>query len=820
MHRINFPAKKRRRLSPSFETVNNKQFTPTKIHKTGKCQKYHIVKNYKKIMKPGKNGKQEAVRKDIMVYENYRYWYHSSHKMKGLIKHYWRCSKYDTKSINGCRCIIHTIERAGETYPVTKKYGDIDIYQRVAPHALLCSPNWTPEMAEYQMCKEIISKTSIHNRTYRSKYKEFQRLFPQLAIKHFTTFSKIESYLKRNPGKVKTPADVWQYIDLLQTTKFGYNFWKHHLHGDRFDNKEWKQVETEFRNNNKNINVDQHPDVHFDPNRLELINIANERELLKLKEEYYHSKVITSDLPECFISNIYLGHTESGDVILQSRHGGMRLGHPQVTKIYIDCTFNIPKGVYGTFFTQICVIHACIDAPKPASYTRNVYPCAILLLTSKKKETYIAAFKKLKTENKARYGIEFNNVRGISSDMEWNLFQQVRNEVFTHADFLLCLFHYMQANIRKIKTLGLFVLLKNKNGSETGRKHSGFYIILLKYLYAAFVHPTWVQQYQESLTETLMREVPRGQKLAMKSFLKYSRATYYDRFPIKWWNCSQRMNLEFTNNPSETFNKHWKDDLGSKPNILAMTNAYREIDATATVSFATHIQNPASTDYFNKKRRLKRQRDRAILKKMRQYNNTCRNNIDQLGADNTTLDLHTSHVNTMFSLMKYYEDEIDKILAELEAEDKYLDTDRNEEKMENNTIETINNNVHINYTLKRYTDITALNTADLLSDIQCNRLNEQIKKSQYWNQVMEHVNFIDNKHRKIANAEQLQTYYGRLDSQLRGVIIAFQDYNVWHPGIIIDVEGTLMQIFLPHEKRFDRLLEILGTKHIGKIKIL
>eukprot|EP01084_Bolivina_argentea_P131748 232520_1 len=128
---------------------------------------------------------------------------------------------------------------------------------------------------------------------------------------------------------------------------------------------------------------------------------------------------------------------------------------------------------------------------------------------------------------------------------------------------------------------------------------------------------------------------------------------------VEWWNCSQRDKLKWQNNPSELFNRWWKAAVGGKPNVLSVTNEWREIDANATVDFESHINDPANPDYFYLKPPWKRKRDATITKHMAEYNTHCANNI----AD-TDLEYHTQHVDKMFKLMKCYREELDHCVDE------------------------------------------------------------------------------------------------------------------------------------------------------------
>ncbi len=361
-------------------------------------------------------------------------------------------------------------------------------------------------------------------------YKIFQRYYPMQSIQHFNKYGKLKCFLHRYKQTLmpNTPESKQHYLMLLTKTSLGHNFWMRHLMVDEWKDKSWEDIENEFRTNQPLININLHPEVETDSNTIKLIEIQNERRLLDLNENYYRSKVINQQLPSRFISKIFLGATDDYDIWLQSQHGGYRMNHKLVKCVGVDCTFTKPYCLGGTMYSQILFILAQIDAPS-ICYTHNQYPSAMCLLTGKSADTYKKAFTVFKQQNDKLYGYKFKNIKQLSSDMEYALFTSARNIVFVLALFLFCLFHYMQANVRKLGSLGLGDLLK---------ENKKFYAEIMKYLYAVFVHPKWVIRYQDSRRSIILKLTPRYYKLAVKKFFQYNAKTYREMFPVEWTNCT------------------------------------------------------------------------------------------------------------------------------------------------------------------------------------------------------------------------------------------------------------------------------------------
>ena len=727
----------------------------------------------------------EIATKESLLYNNNRFimdgkphdWNSQENK---VTSRYWRCKRYWNDK---CQGRIVTYQYHHMNYTPKNKFGKI---YKFTPHTTNHDDTWTAKHAEKSICMHMIKNSSFNtNATTRANFKQFQRYYPQQSMDHFSRYNKLKSYLLRHTTKPCTPASRDQYINQLASTELGYNFWKHQLYSTEFKDKQWEEVEAEFNQANPRLNINLHPEISFTPASLKVIELQRQIAKIQLETNYYHSKIISDELPENFMSNLYLASTEDGDVILQSKHGGHRINHKRVKLVNVDCTFTCPRGLEGTMFSQLCFINAQLDAPDSA-HTHNQYPSAMMLLTSKKKETYEKVFKLFLEQNKTLYNYEFDNVTQLSSDMEWNLFTELKNAIFILAQFLFCLFHYMQANFKKMRRLGLYSLLKTDKD---------FYEKTMLYLYATFVHPTWVVKYQESMAEQLLAATPHGKKLTVKAFLKYNRRTYQKLFPVEWWNCALRDGLKFTNNFSENFNKHWKSAVGPRPNILNVTTQWREIDANATVDFETHIKDPTNPDNFNSKPKLKQRRDEAITKTMKEYNEYCAAHISN-NSDTTTLEEHQAHVTRMFRLMKSYDEEITEVLTNsAQADDEeeqsliYKEEDSNNEQDAEMT-EAFSKT----YTFRKYPSTKLFQQTNILDDEQCALLNKEIKNSKFWQNTMNALKFFDTDKNVIKNTGQYMDYTDRFDDTLKRTCIAFMVKRKWHPGVIVDIEANYFEI--------------------------
>ena len=719
-----------------------------------------------------------------------------------ITSRYWRCCKYKSK----CSATLLTHQYHNVHYDKSQKFGQLT---KVTPHTQNHGDTWTVKSAEKKICMHMIKNSGLNNKNSLSNYKQFQRLYPNQSMAHFKKYKQLKSYLSRHVIDQSTPASKQQYIQQLNNTDLGYNFWKYQANSKEFSDLTWEEVKDAFIKKHPHINIQLHPDVKIHPNTIKLIEIEYKKALLEKEQNYYYSKVISSELPQRFISNMFLGSTEDGDVILQSEHGGYRINHENVKLVNVDCTFTCPFGLEGTMYKQLCFINAQLDAPDSA-HTHNQYPSALILLTSKKKESYQKAFKLYKELNQQKYGYTFQNIQQISSDMEWNLFTELKSVIFIKAQFLFCLFHYMQANFKKMRQLGLYSLLK------TDRE---FYKTSMLYLYATFIHPKWVSQYQQSMSINLLADTPIGHKLKVKAYLKYNRQTYHKLFPVEWWNCSQRDSLKFTNNFSETFNKHWKSSVGARPNILNVTKIWRNIDANATVDFETHIKDTTDSANYNTKPKKKQQRDEAITKTMKDYNEYCYKNMKD-NNDHTQLEDHATHVKRMFKLMKNYQQEITEVLTNSMKDEEEQTMENDDEKKSDDDVKMDIEQLSITYHFRKYPLTKLFQETNILNDNQCFLLNQEIKTSQFWLNHINNLEFTDNNKNILKNTTNFKVYSDRFDITLLRVCIAFKVNRKWHPGIIIDVESNYLQIFLPNDKNFDRLLQINKKKHVGKIKII
>eukprot|EP01084_Bolivina_argentea_P067227 122471_1 len=719
-----------------------------------------------------------------------------------ITSYYWRCCLYRKL----CRGALVT-----HLYGDKKSKDDFGQIHSFTPHSNHIDDTWTPSIVEKIVCMQTMKNSLSNTLDPLVTFKSFQRLYPNQSIEHFYKYKQMKSFLHRYIQHIKpnTPKSIKQYFDLLVHTPLGYNWWKQQLNTKQFANKTWEQVEAEFIINHPPIDLKLHPQLQLNENLIKLVEIQNEKSLINLKENFYTSKLISAELPPKFISDLFLTQTNDFDIILQSEHGGFRLSHPLIKCVHVDYTFTIPRVLIPPGYSQIGFILAQLDAPSPR-YTDNQYPSAMILSTSKSKETNAAIFTAFKKANVEKYEYTFNNIKQLSSDMERALFTSC-TIVFVFALFFFCLFHYMQANFRKLQKLGLFGLI---------RSDVVFLEMIIIYLYAVFAHPQWVVKFQESRITDIVDVVPYGYKLAIKAFFKYNRYTYRTLFPVEWTNCSARVGLNFTNSSIELFNKQWKKRVGSKPDLITATNTWREIDANATVDFETHIKDPTNPKNFNLKPKWKQNRDEAITKVMKIYNEYCAQHIDDEN-DTTTLLYHTKHVEQMYKLMKNFQDEINDVLNSVSE---FQDLNEPEQELELKELkedtmdidEPKNTNKMV---FKKYPDRHLFEKYNIHIDAECRLLNDKIKQSDFWSKLISDLKFTKGNN-VLTNVSKFPIFDGKFDNTLQGVCIAFCVDKKWHPGMIIEVDGHYVQIFLPNDKHFDRILQTTKKFHIGTVRIL
>eukprot|EP01084_Bolivina_argentea_P218883 371347_1 len=324
---------------------------------------------------------------------------------QSIASRYWRCGKY----YKGCKGAFTTHKTATDD--------DFGKIVNFTPHSIHHDNTWTSTIAENIICLQTMKHSLLSTNSKVETFKQFQRFFPMQSIKHFHKFRSLKSFLDRYMSLFvpRTPGSIKIYCEMLQNTSLGHNFWKQQLNCEQFANKSWDQIECEFKKANCPVNIDLHPELKLNENALKLIEITMEKRLLDIKENYYRSKLIGEQLPDKFTSDLFLTCTNDYDVVLQSNYGGWILSHYLVHLVHIDFTFTKPFVLNGTAYAELGFIVAQLNAPS-IIYTHNQYPCALLMMTSKTKQTHTKIFTAFKEANKTKYDYNFENITKLSTD--------------------------------------------------------------------------------------------------------------------------------------------------------------------------------------------------------------------------------------------------------------------------------------------------------------------------------------------------------------------------------------------------------------------
>jgi len=723
-----------------------------------------------------------------IMYKDNKYISNGDYKQKdGTHAFYWRCNKYEQQ----CHGKMITYKYPNVTYSSEQRYGDIG---SITDHSIQHQKTWTADMASKSICLGFMKNCALNKQSDVQNYKRFQRLYPMQSIQHFCKYNDVRRFLQYHSISTKTPKDRTAFILLLNHTEHKYNFWKYIIESDKYQNKTWHDIEKSYIENHPATNYNIHPDVQIDEDSQAFIDIENQKTLLDIKQQYHMSRIISDNLPDIFKSDMYLGSID-GNVILQSKHGGYRLSHSVVNLVNIDGTFTKPFGQSGTLYEQLIFINAQIDAPD-SGLTHKQYPCALMLLKSKQDDTYKKVFNLFKQLNESKYGYKFTNIKHISSDMESALYKRAQQCIFTEAKLLFCFFHYMQANFRKAKNIGLFGVI---------RTNKPVYKAFMLYLYAAFINSKYVKQYQSHVQKELCKRIPAGHKLKIKQYLKYNIAQYSNRLNINWWNCCHREKLQFTNNPSERFNREWKNLVTKRPNILKILDAWRCIDANATVDFETHIKNPSNTKNFNKKLLIKQKRDKEIIAAMKNYNG----NIHQ--HDSLGIDYHIRHGQTILNLMKSWNDPLQFVSLDDDNDDD--DAVTREDVGETCTMRPL-----IMQYMQIYPTTDGFLKYNTNNEKSCKKFMLEIKESDKFNEVLQAHQLSNTKNPYLKYPENTVEFKGPYDYCLIGAIIVLKVSGKWYPGVVVDLESNYCEIFLPLHVHYQRLLKLDNAK--GKIRLL
>eukprot|EP01084_Bolivina_argentea_P174301 301937_1 len=241
------------------------------------------------------------------------------------------------------------------------------------------------------------------------------------------------------------------------------------------------------------------------------------------------------------------------------------------------------------------------------------------------------------------------------------------------------------------------------------------------------------------------------------------------------------------------------------------------MDANATVDFESHIINPSDPSNFNLKPQWKRKRDAEITKVMKQYDIICAENIES-----TDLEFHTQHVFKMFKLMKCHRDTLNNCVDESIIYDHYDDMEIKQEDMRSEEEEKKQQTVDISnvnwygmvdqYNFRYYPKNASFDrlSSKICDDMECKLFINEIKSSSSWNTLIQSHHFTDTNKNILKTISAKQFYTDAYDTRLERVYVALLVNKQWHPGVIVmvDLEDRYVNIFLPNDNNFDRLIKI------------
>lgn len=266
-----------------------------------------------------------------------------------------------------------------------------------------------------------------------------------------------------------------------------------------------------------------------------------------------------------------------------------------------DGTFNIAP----IFFTQVYTLHILIDG--------KALPMIYALLCTKKKETYLKFFQKLKELRPTL------SPHSLITDFEAASYLSAK-EVFQDVELVGCFFHFCQNLWRQIqKTAGLLRLYKE---NEQIRLHCKFLVAL------SFVHSRDVQFAFEILKEN-------GFPKEMELIVQYWERNYVGkrienispRFPIEMWNMFNRLqdNLPRTNNSLEAWHNSFQKNIDCHhPSVEKLISHFQKEQSNVenlVLRYRSGIRTTESplNKYVQKNRRLKTTTSDYSLGNIMQY---------------------------------------------------------------------------------------------------------------------------------------------------------------------------------------------------------
>lgn len=224
--------------------------------------------------------------------------------------------------------------------------------------------------------------------------------------------------------------------------------------------------------------------------------------------------------------------------------------------IFADGTFS----VVPTIFYQLYTIHGVVSSPDGNDIT---VPLIYAVLSDNSEKTYIHMLKCILARIK-EMGFEWTS-KSVSLDFEKaaiNAFQHV----LPHIDVCGCNFHFNQALWKRVQALGLVRDYKRR-GSEVKRHIQR--LAALSYVPLELLDTAWIE---------VMAASPDSKFAKICDYNDYFVDTWIDQDRAVW-NCSTRDVMTRTNNPVESWHRHFNSIVDqTHPHIWKLINSIREED--------------------------------------------------------------------------------------------------------------------------------------------------------------------------------------------------------------------------------------------------
>ncbi len=211
-----------------------------------------------------------------------------------------------------------------------------------------------------------------------------------------------------------------------------------------------EQLKNDYISDNFCDIKDLHPDYVMSKTDAKIYECQKRQAETALETRYYIAQKIVEEIPKEWKGNMLLHITKQCDIIIQSRHSGKRLSHSVLsTRLNLDGTWTKIHGTRGILYNQIIFYHLLVHAPVYERTAKSIFGGAVLTY-GKSKERYAEIASSIKKYNEDIYEVKLDNIKQLSSDFEWSLFTEFKNNCFTSADVILCFFHMMQNFMKKI----------------------------------------------------------------------------------------------------------------------------------------------------------------------------------------------------------------------------------------------------------------------------------------------------------------------------------------------------------------------------------